>query len=116
MTGLATKVINLERGLPTVEAAMSRLRMELATCRKSGVNTLKIVHGYGSSGQGGSIRAATLQYLREQKQTGRIRGYCPGEKFGSMFAEGSSLAAIIPACRQDTDWGRQNQGITVAVI
>jgi hypothetical protein len=48
---MATVLINLENGHPKVEPAMTRLRLELATLRRIGVHTVKIIHGYGSPGR-----------------------------------------------------------------
>jgi DNA-nicking Smr family endonuclease len=58
---MATTLINLEHGRPKVESAMMKLRLELATLRRIGVRTVKIIHGYGSTGNGGAIRQTTRQ-------------------------------------------------------
>lgn len=113
---MAASLINLEQGLPKVESAMIRLRLELATLRRAGIQTIKVIHGYGSNGSGGAIRSATLQFLSEQLKQGRIQAYCPGESFGPFEASGRTIVHLAPSFRKDPDWGRQNDGITVVVL
>ena len=48
---LSVKELNLEQGMPTVDAAMGWLEAELAAARKMGRPALKLIHGYGSSGR-----------------------------------------------------------------
>ena len=113
---MATRVINLEKGLPRVDSAMLRLKLELSTLKKSGVKNIKIIHGYGSGGTGGAIRSATQQYLRDQLRQGRIKAFCPGESFGPFENSGREIVNMAPAFRRDPDWGRQNDGVTIVVI
>ena len=70
---MAANIINLEKDMPTVEAALMRLRLELSTLRRTGISTIKIIHGYGSSGTGGAIRTATRQFLSEQLRRARSK-------------------------------------------
>ena len=57
------RVVNLEDGKPRVDAAIRRLTYELAHTRACGCTVLKIIHGYGSSGAGGRIRAVSYTHL-----------------------------------------------------
>ncbi len=113
---MAATLINLETGRPKVESAMIRLRLELATLRRIGIHTVKIIHGYGSTGVGGSIRQATHQFLCEQQKAGKIKAFCPGERFGPFENNGRRIVGLAPAFRQDPDWGNQNDGITVVIL
>ena len=113
---MTATLINLENGYPKVESAMIRLRLELSTLRRIGVQTVKIIHGYGSTGEGGSIRQATHQYLCEQMKCGKVKAFCPGESFGPFENNGRKIISLAPTFRQDPDWGRQNDGITVVVL
>jgi len=46
-------------------------------CVRSGhIGPIEVVHGYGSSGKGGVIKAALLEYLEANADC--IRGYVPG--------------------------------------
>ena len=113
---MAASIINLEEGMPRTDAAMMRLKLELATLRRCGVKCVKIIHGYGSTGTGGAIRIAARNYLREQQQESRIRAFCPGEQFGPFETVGRKIFQLMSSFRHDPDWGSQNDGITMVVI
>ncbi len=113
---MASSIINLEQGLPTVDSALMRLRLELSTLRRTGISTIKIIHGYGSSGTGGAIRTASRQFLSEQLKEGKIKAYCAGEVFGPFESSGRNIVHLAPSLRKDSDWGNQNEGITLIVL
>jgi hypothetical protein len=113
---MATAVINLEKGRPTVDAALMRLKLELSTMRRIGVQTIKIIHGYGSTGTGGAIRQAARQYLCDQVKCEKVKAFCPGENFGPFENAGRQIIALVPALYKDQDWGHQNDGITMVVL
>lgn len=113
---MASSIINLEQGQPTVESALMRLRLELSTLRRTGTATIKIIHGYGSTGIGGAIRLATRQYLSEQLKDGKIKAYCGGEAFGPFENSGRTIVHLAPALRKDHDWGNRNDGVTLVVL
>ena len=60
-----TRELNLELGWPTVDQALRRLDAELEAARKMNTPLMKLIHGYGSSGKGGRIRARRLHYCPE---------------------------------------------------
>jgi len=93
-----------------------KLKLELATLRRVGVQTVKIIHGYGSTGDGGAIRIAARNFLCEQLEANRIKAFCPGENFGPFESSGRKMIALAPSLRQDPDWGRQNDGITIVIM
>ncbi len=109
-------LINIEHGRPKVESAIMKLKLEMSTLRRIGVHTVKIIHGYGSTGTGGVIRTNARQYLCEQIQAGKIKAFCPGESFGPFEANGRKMVALDSGLRQDPDWGRQNDGITIVIL
>ncbi len=113
---MSTVMINLEKGRPKVDAAMTKLRLELATLRRIGAHTVKIIHGYGSSGTGGSIRTATHVYLSELLKDDKIKAFCMGEHFGPFEQAGRQMIELVPDLRKDPDWGQQNEGITIVVL
>lgn len=109
-------IINLEERNPTVDVAMSKLDMELMTLRRIKVKMVKIIHGYGSSGKGGSIRVATRNRLREMEKTGKIQAFCRGEDFGPFEKSGRDLITLEPAFRKDKDWAKNNDGVTMVLL
>lgn len=113
---LAASIINIEEGMPQVEAAMKKLRFELNTMRRIGIHQVKVIHGYGSTGHGGALKVATHECLRGMLDEGKIKAYCPGEFFGPFEKSGRTLVEMCPAFRSDPDWSRANDGITVVIL
>lgn len=110
------RVINIESGMPTAEQAMLTLNNRIYAERASGVRTVKIIHGYGSTGKGGAIRKTCLMKLRDYKRMRIIKDYCPGDRFGPFDEEGRRMAGLCPDVRSDSDWGKHNDGITVVLF
>ena len=42
------KTVNLEEGMPLVDAAIRRATFELKSGRRMGLTAIKFIHGYGS--------------------------------------------------------------------
>jgi hypothetical protein len=110
------KIINLESGMPVVRDALARLERELAVARQDGVDVLKLIHGYGSSGAGGDIRIAVQKRLRECEQEGRIRACIFGEDWSTTDSQTWALLKTSPELKRDPDLGRANRGITVVLL
>lgn len=107
------KTINIEFGYPTCDQALIALKNAVLTERRLGTKNIKIIHGYGSNGTGGKIKQAVSQELRRYVQNGTIRMYCHGERFDSNHEEGIRISTRYPAVKGDSDWNRDNNGITV---
>jgi len=107
------KEVNLEQGLPTVEVAMSRLTNEVTTAKMSGYKALILIHGFGSSGTGGSIKAATKTKLQQTMFRGIIKDKVNGEEWDVK------KRAFVSHCPQLNDFDRRisgNKGITVLLL
>ena len=113
---MGCKVINLEEGRPTAEAAMLRLSQELRIAKANRVRTLKVIHGYGSTGTGGAIRTAARRLLSERRARGMIEGFVSGEEFSAFTNAGRQAVAKAPELKKDVDYGRQNDGITIVLM
>lgn len=113
---MSCRIVNLESGMPTVEVARNRLLNELQTARLRGDKALKIIHGYGSSGKGGVIKADVQKLLAQKQRSGTIRGYVKGEDFSPFNETARQLVTILPALRKDRDYDRGNDGITIVLI
>lgn len=109
-------VVNLERGMPSTESAMIQLRQSLLTGRSRGVKVIKLIHGYGSSGYGGSIRSAVRGELAKRKQNGQIKDFITGEEFSPFYDNARTAVDMEPELRRDLDYARTNQGITIVVL
>ncbi len=107
------KTVNLESGMPLVHQAMQQLDRELALARQEKCTLLKLIHGYGSSGEGGDIRIAAQKHLTELASRGAIRGCIFGENWSKSDEQAWALIKAHPELKQDPDLGRRNRGITV---
>jgi hypothetical protein len=102
--------------MPLVREALQRLDRELSLARQEKTTLLKIVHGYGSTGEGGEIRVAVQKSLVEMKQTGQIRGYIFGENWSKSDEATWKLLQSHVELKSDSDLGRHNRGITIVLI
>ena len=114
MAGIRT--INLEEGFPTRDQARQKLETALAKAKKDGVTAVKIIHGYGSSGQGGVLRFAVRGYLRQMKDRKQIAMFVNGETFSQFEERSRELLRRLPELVVDPDLGRGNKGITLVLL
>jgi len=107
---------NIKSDMPTTGQVPVRVAAAMTTGKRLGATAVKIIHGYGSTGQGGRLRSAVRHDLAQRKRKGLIRDYIPGENF-SIFNEAVLRAfALCPALRRDADLDRQNNGVTVIIL
>lgn len=110
------KTINLEEGRPTVNVGLLRLDSALVSARAEGVRTLKLIHGYGSSGVGGRLRDEVWKALDRFKRNGFISDFIPGENFRLSNESSWALVKRDKSIKEDRDFGRANRGITIVVL
>ena len=110
---MTVREINLKYDMPPADVAVRRMEIELSAGRHTGQKLFKFLHGYGSSGTGGKIRGAVRRALCGRQGVAWV---LPGESFGPFSAEARDAAQRWPALRQDRDWGRENDGVTVVVL
>jgi len=110
------RLVNLERGLPTVEQALRRLDTELESSRLQGYRILTLIHGYGSSGKGGAIRNAVRRQLRYYRDQGKVNTVLAGEEFSSRTGAGRQLLRRFPVLGRHADLNRSNPGVTLVVL
>ncbi len=110
------KSVNIEAGMPTVEEARRRLERELNAARAEKVTALRVIHGYGSSGVGGSLRLAIQLRLRELQQSGAIREVIYGEDWRISDEASWKWLERYPEWKKDSDLGRGNKGISIVVL
>lgn len=105
--------INLERGLPTVDAALQSMKDALITCKRSGVRAAILIHGYGSTGVGGGIRASVRRCLGDSSLRGLVSTFVYGEQWHFRKKE------LLSVCRELAGYeGRiaNNEGVTVVIL
>ena len=96
--------------------AMSRMEAELRRARAEGVAIVKFVHGYGSTGKGGEIRLAVQNGLAKRQQHGELQTFICGEDWRISDEATWALLKKYPELKQDSDLGRENRGITLALL
>lgn len=107
---------NLEQGMPLVHEALSHLERELTAARGQHCRILKLIHGYGSRGQGGDLRIAVQKRLRELQDHGSIRACIFGEDWATSDARVWDFLRLHPEFKSDPDLGRSNRGITIVLL
>lgn len=113
MGAVKVKEINLERGNPTVETALKNLVNELSTAKRAGYKAAILIHGYGSSGNGGAIKVAVKIKLKEPMFSGMIRDFTAGEDWADR------KKGFINSCSQLGDFNNYiegNRGLTVVLF
>lgn len=106
------RTVNLEDGRPPVSEGLARLEEELLRACHSGVGLLRIIHGYGSSGIGGSLRIACRRLLQVKLKSRQIKSILPGEEYSGAGGAGSQLINCYPALKESRRTDEGNQGIT----
>jgi hypothetical protein len=110
------RTVSLEAGYPTVEGARKRLSDHLKSASETGVVVLKLIHGYGSSGNGGAIREGIRLSLRRRVKEDLVRLVVFGENW-SIFSEDSRR--LLNACAEasaDSDLDKSNPGVTFVLV
>ena len=109
----ALETLNIKDTMPTAEAAWAHCQGAIDGARMRGVNILKVVHGYGSSGVGGRIRRRVRAGAAQLREAGRIKDVVFGEDWGPFSVTARGWLDGFPALRTDPDYGKGNEGITL---
>jgi hypothetical protein len=109
-------VVDIKSDRPTVEEARRRLNAAIADARRQGIQVLKVIHGYGSSGVGGALRDAVRASLRRRRKDGLIREIVHGEKWDIFDERTQKLLEQYPGLKRDQDLSRGNEGVTLVVL
>ncbi len=110
------RTVNLERGRPTVEMALRRLDLEMNQAQTGKVRVLTLIHGYGSSGKGGSIRVECRKILDYMVQQKKLNYSIHGEDFNRRSGAGKALLRRFPELEQTCGSDFTNPGVTIAVL
>jgi hypothetical protein len=99
--------------MPTVDEARRLVIAEIRKAKRERIIVLKIIHGYGSSGKGGSICIGLRKSFTMRKKEGVIKDFFPGEDFSIFNPAVLALLEAAPGLRGDSDLNNTNEGITV---
>lgn len=110
------KTVNLKEGMPLVHQALMQMERELAVARADGCDLVKLIHGYGSTGEGGEIRVAVQKRLLEMSERGQIRSVIFGENWAKSDERAWKIVNAHKESKQDRDLGKGNRGITIVEL
>lgn len=105
--------VNLESGNPTVKAAIQYMKNYLTTYKGQGKKAVILIHGYGSTGVGGSIKIAVKKSLGDSSMRGIVRTYVGGENWSDRKRE------LLAICKSLDKYERSianNEGVTVVIL
>ena len=110
------KIIDLEEGMPKVEQARLLMQRELQVARQQGYAAVKLIHGYGSSGVGGSLRIELQKELQRLVGAGGLKSFIPGEDWRISDEKTWELLKRYPEWKRDSDLGKANKGISIVLL
>ncbi len=109
------KTFDIKSDMPTSNEAGIRLANIIRTCNGKD-KVIKIIHGYGSSGVGGSIKKAVHASLRNRVRSGEIKAYIPGEAFSQPMGFDEMIQTYLVLLKSDSDYKKMNDGITFVIL
>ena len=108
------KVVNLEKGMPYVHEAVKRLQGEMHIAYAAGIKLLVLIHGYGSTGEGGAIKDAVRKELQVRKKDHEVNEIIHGEDCGKNSGPAKNMVRNFPAAKEYLQ--RANAGITIVML
>jgi hypothetical protein len=110
---MSLKTFNVENNFPSLDEARRMVLDEIRKSKLEGVRVLKIIHGYGSSGRGGTLHHGLRKSFALRKNEGVIKDFIPGEAFTIFNPIVLELLEVVPELRADPDLANTNEGVTV---
>jgi glycerol dehydrogenase-like iron-containing ADH family enzyme len=109
--------INIKQGAPTVEEALESLTEHLRKCTELGIKAIVLIHGYGSSGEGGRIKWAIHEALEHNLYADRVTEYFFGEQVAFGSDAYHALLKRRPGLKQYLKRFKEgNAGMTVLLL
>jgi len=104
--------VNLEYGMPTAEEGLRLMNEELKNARADGVQLVRFIHGYGSTGVGGKIRAEIRRDLARKLLNGKVLSVLHGESYRDGSLAAKALRGRHARLDRDVLHDTGNHGIT----
>ena len=102
--------------MPTLDEARRLVIAEIRRAKRDRVRVLKVIHGWGSSGKGGTLCVGVRKSFRLRQAEGVIKDFVPGEKFSIFNRQVLALLEAVPELRGDPDLEATNLGVTFVWI
>lgn len=106
------RTYNVKAGMPSLEEARRAVIGEIRRAKREHVRVLKIIHGWGSTGKGGTLCVGLRKSFKLRRKEGVIRGFIPGEDFSIFNRTVLDLIEEVPELRGDPDLNATNEGVT----
>lgn len=106
--------INIKANFPTVAQSRQILYSFLKNNNRASV--VKVIHGYGSTGQGGAIKRGIRKTFANMIKSGKIKDYIDGENFHIFNDKTVKLINRYPDIKNDKDLLYLNEGITILIL
>ncbi len=112
-----TVELNIKVGNPTVEEALERLAVKIRELQELGIRAIVLIHGYGSSGEGGRIKKAIHEALECNRYADRVEEYFFGETVPYASPAYSALIKQRPGLKRYLKhFKAANAGMTVLLL
>jgi hypothetical protein len=112
-----TVEINIKQDGPYVEEARERLTDLLRKSVEVGIKAIVLIHGYGSSGEGGRIKRAIHDALENNRYSDRVDEYYFGENVAFGTEAYQSLLKRRPGLKRYLKRFKEgNSGMTVLLL
>lgn len=110
------ETLNIKSDMPPADVAVASMEIELFALKKSGVEVVKVIHGYGSHGRGGEIKKHVQRKLDQLKKLQKISDYVKGEQWGRNIIAEKMILTRYPQLILDEDLKNFNNGLTVVFL
>ena len=109
--------LNIKQDGPYVEEALDRLTDYLRKSLEVGIKAIVLIHGYGSSGEGGRIKWAIHEALENNRYSDRVDEYYFGEDVPFASEAYQRLLKRRPGLRRYLKRFKEgNAGMTVLLL
>jgi hypothetical protein len=112
----AVRTFNVEASFPTLDEARRLVQEEIRRAKREKVQVLKIIHGYGSTGKGGTLKFGLRKSFQLRKKEKVIKDFIPGEDFSIFDKKVLELVNAISELRSDSDLNATNEGISILIL
>ena len=110
------RLVNLKESIYTVDYAIKTIEIEVEQAKREGLIAIKILHGYGSHGRGGTILKDLRRILPLWKRQGFIVNFFGGDKWSLFDEDSKEILNKDKTIFGDEDIDHNNPGITIIQV
>lgn len=110
------KIINIKQDMPDSDYAIHIMQKEIAISRFAHIPVVVVIHGYGSSGKGGTIKKRVQEELKDMQHYGKIQAFVTGDQWTEHNEVCQKILQICPDVELKEDLYLKNSGVTVILL